>query len=728
MKTTNIQNLNFDQALSERYLSYALSTIVSRSLPDVRDGLKPVHRRLLYAMHALKLDPKSGFKKCARIVGDVIGKYHPHGEVAVYDALVRMAQEFSSRYPTINGQGNFGSIDGDSQAAMRYTEAKLTDYASYLLEDIENDTVDFRSNYDGSDSEPVVLPASIPNLLANGSEGIAVGMATAIPPHNILELLNALIHLTKKPSAKNEDLLAYVLGPDFPTGGILVESNESIASHYKNGKGSFRLRAKWHEEEVKKNKKVIVITEIPYQVQKKSLIERLAELFNAKQLPFLDDIEDMSAEDIRIILTPKSKDTPLEAIMEILFKETDLEIRYHMNLNVIDANANPGVMDLQQILSAFLEHRKITLSRKLRNRLSAIERRLEILAGLMVVYLNLDEVIRIIREEDEPKAIMISKWGLSDTQAESILNMRLRSLRRIEEIEIEREKTDLTLEHSKLTTILADEKNVLKELQDEFVKLQKHFAKNSLYARKTQITSAVAKVEISIDDLKEKEQLTIGLSKIGWLKAMKGHSLDGFKVKEGDEIQHLIEVQSTDKIIFFTTYGKSYAIGADKVSRGKGDGDPIKLTFELGPDERILTMLSYKENTKYFLASNESKGFIVNSEELLAQNKNGKTILTVDESFAAITCEEITNKKYVVTMGENRRLLAFPLQEVPELRKGKGPILQKLKAGKLVFARLIKDLPELEKIFKSSITTPNIWLGKRASQGRLILSKTIFDA
>jgi topoisomerase-4 subunit A len=484
--TQSVNDISFEQALSERYLAYALSTITSRSLPDVRDGLKPVHRRLIYAMQQLRLNPNSSFKKSARVVGDVMGKFHPHGDQSIYDALVRQAQDFSMRYPLIDGQGNFGNIDGDNAAAMRYTEARLTEVASLLMEGIDEDAIDYRATYDGESEEPIVFPAAFPNLLANGSNGIAVGMATSIPPHNLSELCQGLMLLIDKPNATVADLIALIPGPDFPTGGILVEGNDSILKSYETGRGSFRLRARWETEQVKGGTYRIIVTEIPYQVGKSKLIEKIAELLSEKKLPLLADIIDESTEDVRLVLEPKSRTVDPEVMMESLFRHTDLETRISLNMNVLDGGKNPKVMDLKQVLQAFLNHRREILTRRSQYRLKQITDRLEILEGYLVAYLNIDEVIRIIREEDEPKPIMMARFKLTDTQSEAILNMRLRSLRKLQEIEIRQEHTALTQEHADLTDLVQSPAKQWKRIKTDLKAIEKRFGQNTpLGARRT---------------------------------------------------------------------------------------------------------------------------------------------------------------------------------------------------------------------------------------------------
>ncbi|MFI4983917.1 MAG: DNA topoisomerase IV subunit A [Rickettsiales bacterium] len=720
---TNIQEVEFKDALGDRYLAYALSTIMSRSLPDLRDGLKPVHRRVLFAMLQLKLDPKSGFKKCARIVGDVIGKYHPHGEVAVYDTLVRMAQNFSSRYPTIEGQGNFGSVDGDNQAAMRYTEAKLTEYALLILKDIDKDTVDFRPNYDGNDDEPVVLPSAVPNILANGTEGIAVGMATSIPPHNLAELCDACVHLVKHPNAAAESLLKYVKGPDFPTGGVLVEPIESIKKSYSTGRGSFRLRAQWNVEELERNQYRIIITEIPYQVQKRGLIEKMADLFNDKKLPFLDTFQDMSAEDIRIILVPKTRNIKPEAIMESLFKLTDLEVKVQLNMNVLNAKSVPSVMSLQQILLEFLEHRRIILTRKYNNRLGQINDRLEILAGLLIAYLNLDEIIRIIREEDEPKDLMMEKFKLTDRQAEAILNTRLRSLRKLEEMQINTEDANLKKEKKEITAILKDPEKLDEVLAEELKQIKADFSKNN-GKRKTIIADLPDVEAPDLEAFIEKEPITISFSSMGWLKATKGHNLAQIKYKEGDSEGYVIQALSTDKLIFFTDHGKAYSINCDRIAKGKGDGDPIRLLFEFLPEENVITAFLYNPEQKYLLAANDGRGFIVTGGDLLAQTKAGKVVMISDKGDVRFCAPLIGNT--VAILGENRRLLLFPVAEIPVMKRGKGVTLQKYKQGFMKDLRLF-NIEEGLSWASTSMKDAHIWQAKRGSMGRIVLGKLWVD-
>lgn len=577
-------------ALGDRYLSYALSTIMSRSLPDARDGMKPVHRRLLFAMRELKLAPNLPPKKSARVVGDVIGKYHPHGDSSVYDALVRLAQDFNQRYPLIEGQGNFGNIDGDSAAAMRYTEARLTEVARLLLDGIDEDAVDFRSTYDGSGSEPVVLPAAFPNLLANGSSGIAVGMATSIPPHNVAELCDAMRYLIKTPNAGIEKLVDFVQGPDFPTGGVMIESHDSIVHSYKTGRGSFRIRAKWEKEELKQGTWQIIVTEIPYQVQKSRLIEKIAELLNNRKLPLLDDVRDESADDIRLVLVPKSRNVDPAILMESLFRQTDLECKISLNMNILDKDGVPQVMDLRGAMRCYLDHRQEVLIRRSEFRLNKIEERLETLAGYLIAYLNLDKVIKIIRTEDEPKPVLIKAFGLTDNQAEAILNMRLRSLRKLEEMEIKGEQKELSGKQAELKKLLKDEDLRWQRIDEELVELKKNFGKNTkLGARRTVLADAPTIADISFDVPIERENITIVLSEKGWVRTMKGHDIsrDSIKYKEGDGEHYVFEAETTDKILLVGSNGRFYTLCGDKLPSGRGFGEPVRLMIDLAGDARL---------------------------------------------------------------------------------------------------------------------------------------------
>ena len=592
-KTDNILDVALSKTLGDRYLSYALSTIMSRSLPDVRDGLKPVHRRLLFAMRHLKLNPETGFKKCARVVGDVIGKYHPHGDQSVYDAMVRLAQEFAVRYPLVDGQGNFGNIDGDNAAAMRYTEARMTAVATALMEGLDEDAVDFRETYDGEEEEPVVMPANFPNLLANGSSGIAVGMATSIPPHNLGELCNALLHLIKFPNVSMQKLVTFVNGPDFPTGGTIVESRESIIKSYETGRGSFRLRAKWEVEETGRGMYQIIVTEIPYQVQKSKLIERIADLMYLKRLPILADILDESSEDIRIVLEPRSRTVEPEVLMESLFRITDLETRFSLNMNVLEGGKLPRVMSLREVLQAFLDHRQVVLVRRAKFRLRKIEHRLEVLGGYLIAYLNLDEVIRIIREEDQVKPFLMNAFSLSDVQAEAILNMRLRSLRKLEEMEIRTEFSALEAEKVGLLELLASEDMRWDKIAGEIREIRKKFGqKTELGARRSTFADAPVIDIIPVEAMIEKEPITVICSEKGWLRAMKGHVAidDKIKYKDGDEEKFGFTAYTTDKVVLVASNGRFYTLGCDKLPGGRGQGEPVRLMIDLPNEEEIVAL------------------------------------------------------------------------------------------------------------------------------------------
>ncbi len=719
-----IQTVSFKDVLGERYLAYALSTITSRSLPDVRDGLKPVHRRLLWAMIQLKLDPQNGFKKCARVVGDVIGKYHPHGDTAVYDTMVRLAQDFSVRYPLVNGQGNFGSVDGDNAAAMRYTEAKLTAVAMALLRDINQDTVDFRETYDGQDKEPVVLPAAFPNLLANGSEGIAVGMATNIPPHNAHELCKALLYLIKTPNAGIEKLVQFVQAPDFPTGGTIIESQQTIIQNYTKGRGSFRIRAKWEKEDLGHGIYHIIITEIPYQVSKSKLMEKVAQLYKDKKLAMLGNIRDESAEDIRIILEPKSRTIDPEMLMESLFKLTDLETRFNLNMNVLSPQGSPRVMDLREVLQCFLDHRQEVLVRKSNYRLERINHRLEILEGLLIAYLNIDEVIRIIREEDNPKQVMIDKWALSDIQVEAILNMRLRNLRKLEEMEIRNEHDALEKEKAALLELLGDENLQWNHIADQIREIQKEFGESTeLGKRRTQIAEPTDTPVISIEAFVEKEPITIICSKLGWIRALKGHTIDpeALKFKEGDSEGFILKAQTTDKLVVFATNGKFYTIGCDKLPRGKGHGEAIRLMVDFEQNSDIRTMFIYEAGTKLLLASSEGKGFIVPQDDIIAQTRTGKQVLNLREGATALCCTPVRGDAAAI-IGENRKLLIIDLEELPEMKRGQGVQLQRYRDGGLSDIRTFSKAEGLSwKWGDRTRVEPDLteWYGKRGHTGRM---------
>ncbi|MFN3364381.1 MAG: DNA topoisomerase IV subunit A [Allorhizobium sp.] len=725
----HIVPIDLKAALEERYLAYALSTIMHRALPDVRDGLKPVHRRIIHAMSEMGIRPNSAFKKCARIVGDVIGKFHPHGDQSVYDALVRLAQDFSQRYPIVDGQGNFGNIDGDSAAAYRYTEARMTDVAALLLEGIDQDAVDFRPTYNEEDEEPVVLPAAFPNLLANGASGIAVGMATSIPPHNAHELCDAALHLIKHPDATVEKLVEFIPGPDMPTGGIIIDNRESIIECYKTGRGGFRVRAKWETEDLGRGGYQIVITEIPYQVQKSRLIEKIAELLIARKLPLLEDVRDESAEDVRVVLVPKSRTVDATLLMESLFRLTDLENRFPLNMNVLSMGKVPRVMALNEVLLEWLDHRKEVLIRRSKFRLAAIDRRLEILGGLLIAYLNLDEVIRIIREEDEPKPIMMAKWDLTDIQAEAILNMRLRNLRKLEEFEIRKEFDALTKEKAEIEALLASNEKLWQTVSWEIQEVKKKFAKaTELGKRRTQFAEAPeADLNAIQQAMIEKEPVTIVISQKGWIRALRGHITDtaALTFKEGDALKLAFPAQTTDKLLLVTTGGKVYTLGADKLPGGRGHGEPIRIIVDMENDQDILTAFVHEPSRKLVLASTAGNGFVVAESEMIANTRKGKQIMNVgmpDETKLVVP----VSGDHVAVVGENRKLLVFPLVQLPEMTRGKGVRLQRYKDGGISDIRCFAIADGLTwedsagRLFTKTKDELVEWLGDRATAGRLV--------
>ncbi len=721
-----IRDTPLADALGERYLSYALSTIMSRSLPDVRDGLKPVHRRLLFAMRQLKMDPSSGFKKCARVVGDVIGKYHPHGDSAVYEALVRLAQEFAVRYPLVDGQGNFGNIDGDNPAAMRYTEARLTEVAWALLDGIDQNAVDFRETYDGEDDEPVVLPSRIPNLLANGSSGIAVGMATNIPPHNLDELCQAAIHLNKYPGATIEKLVELVPGPDFPTGGVMVESAASILESYRTGRGSFRLRARWGVEKLDRGAYQIVISEMPYQVPKARIVEKIAELLIARKLPLLVDVRDESTDIVRLILEPKSRTVDPEHLMEHMFRQTDLEIRFGLNMNVLGADKTPRVMNLREVLAEFLAHRHEVLVRCSQYRLEKIERRLEILGGLLIAYLNLDEIIRIIREEDEPKAELIKAFGLTDIQAEAVLNMRLRNLRKLEEQTIRAEHDDLTIEGADIRDLLANDERRRKVIGSEIAEVRKQFGKNTeLGRRRTDIADAPSAIVVPLEAMIEREPITVICSEKGWIRAVKGHieDVDEVRYKEGDKAKFAVQAQTTDKLVVFATNGRFYTLACDKLPGGRGHGEPLRLMIDLDNGHDIVKLMVHKPDRKILIASEKGRGFVVEENAVVAQTRSGKQVLNLPDAQEAAVCLPIDDETdSLAVIGDNRKLLIFPLEEIPVMTRGRGVILQRYVKGGLADARTLKVEDGLSWQTGSRTRTETRlidWCGKRGQAGRL---------
>ena len=720
-----VRDVDFAEALGERYLSYALSTIMARSLPDVRDGLKPVHRRLLYAMRELNLDPRSAYKKCARVVGDVIGKFHPHGDVAVYEALVRLAQDFAQRYPLVDGHGNFGNIDGDNAAAMRYTESRLTEVAEALLQGIDENTVDFRPTYDGEAQEPMVLPARFPNLLANGASGIAVGMATSIPPHNAAELCAALVHLVKHPRASIGDLLAHVPGPDFPTGGVLVEAPEAVREAYATGRGSFRLRARWEVEKLGHGAFQVIVTEMPYQVPKSRLVERIATLLEEKKLPLLADVRDQSSDKVRLVLEPKSRNVDPTVLMESLFRATELEVRVPLNLNVLDAQGVPRVMTLKEALQEFLDHRRIVLQRRTRFRLEEIARRSEILRGQMVVYLNLDKVIKIIRESDDPKAELMKRWKLSDVQAEAILNMRLRALRKLEEIAIKKEIEALAGEAKDLKGLLADEKRQWKTVAADIAEVGKQFGPTTaLGRRRTEIGKPPAEIQVPVEALVEREPCTVICSEKGWIRAVRGRgiALGELKYKDGDGARFAIECETTDKLLLLATNGRFYTLAVDKLPGGRGHGEPFRLMIDLGNEHDAVALLMYRPGLKLLVAASDGRGFVVNADEAVAQTRAGKQVLNLGEGAVARVAAAVAGDT-VAAVGENRKLLLFPLSEVPEMGRGRGVILQRYKDGGLsdlkVFT-LAEGLTWRRGDQTRTETDLRPWIGARAQSGRIV--------
>ncbi|RWM76702.1 MAG: DNA topoisomerase IV subunit A [Mesorhizobium sp.] len=725
----NIEPVDLKKALEERYLAYALSTIMHRALPDVRDGLKPVHRRIMHAMRLLRLNPDQGFAKCARIVGEVMGKFHPHGDQSIYDALVRLAQDFSMRYPLVDGQGNFGNIDGDNAAAMRYTEARMTDVATELLSGITEDAVDYRPTYNEEDEEPVVLPGAFPNLLANGSSGIAVGMATSIPPHNAAELCDAALHLIEHPEAPVTTLMDFVQGPDFPTGGIIVDSRASILEAYETGRGGFRVRAKWSQEDQGRGTWSIVVTEIPYGVQKARLIEKIAELLMARKLPLLEDIRDESAEDVRVVLVPKSRSVDPGILMESLFKLTELESRFPLNMNVLSRGKIPNVLSLKGVLKEWLEHRREVLIRRSRHRLGEIERRLEILAGYLIAYLNIDEVIRIIREEDEPKQVMMARWSLTDNQAEAILNMRLRALRKLEEFEIRKEFDGLTTEKKQIEALLASDARQWSTIKWEVSSIREKFGpETELGKRRTQFADAP---EHDLTDIAhamiEREPVTVVVSEKGWLRAMKGHLTDHslLTFKEGDSLKLAFHAQTTHKVLVFTTGGKFYTIGADRLPGGRGHGEPIRIIVDMDNDQDIVTAFVHDPKRKLLLVSHDGNGFVVPEDEVVANTRKGKQVMNVKAPDEAQRCVPVAGD-HLAIVGENRKMLVFPLAEIPEMGRGKGVRLQKYKDGGVLDLKtftLAGGLSWQDSADRTFIKSPDElveWIGARASAGRMV--------
>jgi len=736
------------RAIGERYLTYALSTIMDRALPDARDGLKPVHRRILYAMRELRLSPTGGFRKSAKISGDVMGNYHPHGDAAIYDAMARLAQDFNVRYPLVDGQGNFGNIDGDNPAASRYTEARLTAAAEALMEGLTENAVDYRDNYDGTLTEPVVLPASYPNLLANGSSGIAVGMATNIPPHNIEELINACLHLIKAPNARDETLLEHIPGPDFPTGGVIVEPRESIMETYRTGRGAFRLRAKWEIEDLGRGQWQVVVTEIPYQVQKSKLIEKIADLIQLKKIPILADIRDESADDVRMVLEPRSKNVDPEVLMGTLFRQSDLELRFSLNMNVLIDGLTPKVCSLKEVLRAFLDHRRDVLQRRSQHRLEKIDHRLEVLEGFITAFLNLDRVIDIIRYDEDPKAaLMREDWaadhrramsevdyvspapsdeeGLSEVQADAILNMRLRSLRKLEEIELRQEYDGLLIERAGLEDLLADEGLQWARIAEQLRETRATFGKKSEGgARRTQFAEATEVEGVPLEAMIEREPITVVCSKMGWIRAMKGHvALDqALKFKDGDEGRFVFHAETTDRLLILGTNGRFYTLSAAQLPGGRGMGEPVRLIVDLPNEAGIVDLFIHRPGAKLLVASSAGDGFVVPSDDVLAQTRAGKQVLNVRGDVVAQVCRIVAGD-HVACVGENRKVVVFPLDELPEMGRGKGVRLQKYKDGGLVDATtftLADGLSWKDPAGRTRTETElTEWMGKRASAGRM---------
>ena len=713
------------EALGERYLAYALSTITSRSLPDVRDGLKPVHRRLLFAMRQLRLDPDSGFKKCARVVGDVMGKFHPHGDQAIYDAMVRMAQDFAVRYPLVEGQGNFGNIDGDGAAAMRYTEARLTRYALALLEGIDENAVDFRANYDGTEDEPAVLPGAVPNLLCNGASGIAVGMATNIPPHNLGEVCDAALHLIDNPDATNATLMDLVPGPDFPTGGVLAEPRSVIEEAYATGRGSLRLRARWTREALSHGRYQMVVTEIPYQTQKSRLIERIAALIVERKLPVLADVRDESAEDLRLVLEPSSRSVDPDMLMAQLFRLTELETRVSINMNVLEGGRVPVVMSLRQMLQAFLDHRHDILRRRTEYRLDRIAARLEVLAGYLIAFANLDEIIRIVREEDEPKAAMMARWGMSDIQAEAILNMRLRALRRLEEAEIEKEHKSLISEQKELRRLLKTESLRWERIAGEIRDVRGRFGGDSEGgARRTDIAEAGAVPEMPPESGIEREPITVVCSQKGWIRAIRGHQEDlaGLKYKDGDRGRFVLRAHTADRLLAFGTNGRFYTIPCDRLPNGRGHGEPLRLMIDLGNDRDIVQLLVHEPGSNLAVAASDGRGFAVPEDAVAAQTRAGKQVLNLSPEVEAQVCVR-ANGDSVAAVGSNRKLLIFPLSELPEMTRGRGVIMQRYAEGglsDLIVFDLADGLSWRSGQRTRRETALERWIGKRGQVGRIV--------
>lgn len=723
-----IDSQQLSEALSTRYLSYAVSTIVSRALPDVRDGLKPVHRRILYSMLRQKLSPAAAFRKCATVVGDVLGHYHPHGDSSVYDAMVRLAQDFSVRYPLIDGQGNFGNIDGDPQAAYRYTESKMTDAAMLIMDGIDEDSVDMMPNFDGTTTEPVVMPGAFPNLLANGGMGIAVGMATNIPTHNVAEVCDALTLMVDKPDSTTAQIMRKMVGPDFPTGGVIIDDFDTIVKNYETGRGAFRVRARYTVEELDRGGYQVVITEIPYGIIKSKLVEQIGEMIDAKKLPLIEDIVDESTTDVRIVITPKTRNIPVDKMMAHLFAMTDAEYRFNMNFNVIDSNGAPRVMGIRDVLLEFIAHQKNVLLRRSKWRLGNIERRLEILGGLLIVYLNLDRVIEIIRTEDDPKAVLMSEFNLTDVQVESILNTRLRALRKLEEMEIRREDKNLREEREQLLALLDSAEIQNAQIKAWFADIKKQFdKKTTLGRRRTTWAPQTEEIVINAEEFIEKEPMTVILSAMGWIRAAKGHmdlnSLD-LKFKEGDELQFAFHAMSTDKVNLFGSSGRMFTLSVNDLPSARGFGESVRMMADIGAEENVVNAFVLNPAEKYLVVSRHGNGFIVSGENCVAQTRTGKQVMNVDDKNPAAFCVPM-NGDTIAMSGSNDKLLIFAAAEVPEMIRGKGVILQKYNAERTY----VLDVMSFNAADGFGWTTGRgttklddwqPWVGKRATQGRTI--------
>ena len=727
--TAMIESEPLDRAIGRRYLQYALSTIMNRALPDARDGLKPVHRRILYAMRELGLEPGRPFRKSAKITGDVMGNYHPHGDAAIYDALARLAQDFNMRYPLVEGQGNFGNIDGDNPAAARYTEARLTGAAMALMEGLGEDAVDFRPNYDGTRKEPVLLPAAFPNLLANGASGIAVGMATNIPPHNLGELIDALIHLIDDPEADDDALLGHVKGPDFPTGGVIVESPENIREAYRTGRGGIRVRARWHVEKLPRGQWQAVVTEIPFQVPKARLIEKIAALIASRKLPLLADIRDESAEDVRIVLEPKSKNVVPEVLMEALFRLSDLEIRFPVNMNVLIDGLTPKVCSLRELLRAFLAHRREVLLRRARHRLGRIDDRIEVLEGYLVAFLNLDRVIEIIRTEDEPKPVMMAEFDLSEAQAEAVLNMRLRALRRLEEMALRREHEALLVERAGIEDLLESDRLQWRRIADELEEMRRQFGPDAPGgARRTGFAAPAEVEDVPLEAMMEREPITVICSRMGWIRALKGHApLDQeLKWKDGDGPGFVFHAETTDRLLLLGSNGRCYTLRAADLPGGRGMGEPVRLMVELPNEAGIVALLPHRPGRELLLASSAGDGFIAPEDRLLAQTRSGRQVVNLRGDARLRVCRPVAEgDDHVAVVGENRKLLVFPLSELPHMSRGKGVRLQKYRDGGLSDARTFrladglrwKDPAGRTRTVRAEELAE--WLGRRAGAGRM---------